>query len=136
MGGPGLGAQIHVSTAVMKVYLIDNSLNTNLDKLADVWIRSPTFFSASVNCIIFVIFLKLSLIYFSIITLCEFQIDNVDRPSWQAQLSGSKVWTLIPPPECENVCKTLKAPIHKGEVSKQLLSWATCEEDNFKEELN
>ncbi|KAK3755907.1 hypothetical protein QZH41_019433 [Actinostola sp. cb2023] len=44
-------------------------------------------------------------------------IDSVERPSWQAQLSGSKVWTLIPPPECEHVCKTLKAPIHKGEVS-------------------
>ncbi|KAJ7362086.1 hypothetical protein OS493_013177 [Desmophyllum pertusum] len=30
-------------------------------------------------------------------------LDMVNRPSWQAQLSGQKTWTLIPPPECEHV---------------------------------
>jgi len=31
-------------------------------------------------------------------------IDYVRRPSWQAQLSGRKRWTLRPPPDCEDVC--------------------------------
>ncbi|XP_031571848.1 bifunctional arginine demethylase and lysyl-hydroxylase JMJD6-like [Actinia tenebrosa] len=46
----------------------------------------------------------------------QIHIDSVERPSWQAQLSGTKVWTLIPPPECEHVCSTLKAQVNKGEV--------------------
>ncbi|EDO38068.1 predicted protein, partial [Nematostella vectensis] len=46
----------------------------------------------------------------------QIHIDSVERPSWQAQLSGTKVWTLIPPPECEHVCHSMKVPINKGEV--------------------
>ena len=42
----------------------------------------------------------------------------VIRPSWQAQLSGKKVWTLVPPPECEHVCSTLNVTVHKGDISK------------------
>lgn len=42
----------------------------------------------------------------------------VQRPSWQAQLSGQKMWTLIPPPECEHVCKTVQVTMQKGEISK------------------
>ncbi|XP_054762668.2 uncharacterized protein LOC129269223 [Lytechinus pictus] len=43
-------------------------------------------------------------------------IDSVDRPSWQAQISGSKTWTLIPPPECEHVCHEINATMVKGNV--------------------
>lgn len=46
----------------------------------------------------------------------QIHIDSVGRPSWQAQLSGQKVWTLIPPPECEQVCQSVTTTIHKGEV--------------------
>ena len=54
----------------------------------------------------------------SLLDLC-LQIDSVDRPSWQAQLSGQKTWSLIPPPECEHVCPPiLAATMNKGEVSK------------------
>ena len=42
----------------------------------------------------------------------------VNRPSWQAQLSGQKIWTLIPPPECEHVCKSMQVTMNKGEISK------------------
>ena len=42
----------------------------------------------------------------------------VNRPSWQAQLSGQKIWTLIPPPECEHVCKEMQVTMNKGEISK------------------
>lgn len=42
----------------------------------------------------------------------------VQRPSWQAQLSGQKMWTLIPPPECEHVCNTVQVTMQKGEISK------------------
>ena len=44
-------------------------------------------------------------------------LDNVERPSWQAQLSGRKTWSLYPPPECESVCKRmLNVTIEKGEI--------------------
>ncbi|KAI3378276.1 hypothetical protein SNEBB_004629 [Seison nebaliae] len=32
-------------------------------------------------------------------------VDQVDHPSWQAQLKGEKIWTLMPPPECALKCK-------------------------------
>lgn len=46
------------------------------------------------------------------------QLDLVQRPSWQAQISGQKIWTLIPPPECEHVCQALQVTVTKGDISK------------------
>lgn len=43
-------------------------------------------------------------------------LDYVQRPSWQAQISGKKTWTLIPPPECETQCKALNVTVHKGDI--------------------
>ncbi|KAL4240206.1 hypothetical protein ACF0H5_001000 [Mactra antiquata] len=43
-------------------------------------------------------------------------IDYVQRPSWQAQISGKKTWTLVPPPECEHVCNDLNVTVHKGDI--------------------
>ncbi|XP_071504591.1 uncharacterized protein [Diadema antillarum] len=43
-------------------------------------------------------------------------IDNVFRPSWQAQIRGSKTWTLLPPPECEHICHQLTANMTIGNV--------------------
>ncbi|XP_002731871.1 uncharacterized protein LOC100374815 [Saccoglossus kowalevskii] len=44
-------------------------------------------------------------------------LDFVQRPSWQAQISGQKIWTLIPPPECEDVCKeSMKVTVNKGDI--------------------
>ena len=49
------------------------------------------------------------------------QIDNVDKPSWQAQVTGTKRWTLEPPPECYYVCEDqLEVTIHPGQISKYL----------------
>ena len=31
-------------------------------------------------------------------------LDFIDRPSWQAVVTGAKKWLLYPPGECENVC--------------------------------
>jgi hypothetical protein len=45
-------------------------------------------------------------------------LDHVDKTSWQAQLSGTKTWTLIPPPECEAVCKTLEVTVNTGDICK------------------
>lgn len=51
------------------------------------------------------------------------QLDNVERPSWQAQISGRKTWHLFPPPECESVCKRmLNVTIEKGEIGKHAKS--------------
>jgi len=46
----------------------------------------------------------------------QMHIDYVGRPSWQAQISGKKTWTLVPPPECETVCQSLSVTINKGEI--------------------
>ncbi|XP_068672350.1 bifunctional arginine demethylase and lysyl-hydroxylase PSR-like [Montipora foliosa] len=43
-------------------------------------------------------------------------LDMVQRPSWQAQLSGQKIWTLIPPPECEHICQSLHVTVNKGDI--------------------
>ena len=46
------------------------------------------------------------------------QIDNVGNPSWQAQIKGTKKWTLEPPPECALVCDPkLEVTVHPGEIS-------------------
>jgi hypothetical protein len=48
-------------------------------------------------------------------------MDNVERPSWQAQLSGRKTWSIYPPPECESVCEPmLNVTIEKGEIGKRI----------------
>ncbi|XP_067043156.1 bifunctional arginine demethylase and lysyl-hydroxylase JMJD6-like [Acropora muricata] len=43
-------------------------------------------------------------------------LDMVQRPSWQAQLSGQKIWTLVPPPECEHICRSLQVTVTKGDI--------------------
>ncbi|XP_077980612.1 bifunctional arginine demethylase and lysyl-hydroxylase JMJD6-A-like [Glandiceps talaboti] len=43
-------------------------------------------------------------------------LDFVQRPSWQAQISGKKTWTLIPSPECEDVCKSMEITVNKGDI--------------------
>jgi hypothetical protein len=43
-------------------------------------------------------------------------IDNVDLPSWQAQVRGRKKWTLRPVPECLFVCKELNFIVEQGEI--------------------
>ena len=44
-------------------------------------------------------------------------IDNVDRPSWQAVVSGYKTWMLYPPAECEDVCPSeLTVDMQQGDV--------------------
>ncbi|CAG5124798.1 unnamed protein product [Candidula unifasciata] len=44
-------------------------------------------------------------------------IDNVGLPSWQAQISGHKQWTLESPTECILQCPArLTATVHPGEI--------------------
>ncbi|EZA62728.1 hypothetical protein DMN91_006754 [Ooceraea biroi] len=43
-------------------------------------------------------------------------VDNVDHPSWQAQIKGEKLWILEPPRECHYVCKQLTVTVHPGEI--------------------
>lgn len=45
-------------------------------------------------------------------------VDNVRLPSWQAQIHGSKEWTLAPPTECYYKCKWFKIVVQKGDTSK------------------
>jgi len=46
------------------------------------------------------------------------KLDYVQRPSWQAQISGRKRWTLLPTPECEHKCTSFSVTVNKGEMSK------------------
>ncbi len=41
----------------------------------------------------------------------------MQRPSWQAQISGSKTWHLLPPPECEKECTAINITVQKGDIS-------------------
>ncbi|KAF6199989.1 hypothetical protein GE061_006288 [Apolygus lucorum] len=43
-------------------------------------------------------------------------VDNVNNPSWQAQLVGTKNWTLEPPPECIYECKGHEITVYPGEI--------------------
>ncbi|ENN81093.1 hypothetical protein D910_02628 [Dendroctonus ponderosae] len=43
-------------------------------------------------------------------------VDDVHYPSWQAQLSGRKLWKLAPPPECYYECKEVEVVVEPGEI--------------------
>ncbi|KAF4526262.1 hypothetical protein B566_EDAN010972 [Ephemera danica] len=43
-------------------------------------------------------------------------LDYVSRRSWQAQVSGSKTWRLVPPPECEHVCTGFSVVVNTGDI--------------------
>lgn len=43
-------------------------------------------------------------------------LDYVRRPSWQAQIKGSKSWFLLPPPECEHICNALNITVSRGDI--------------------
>lgn len=45
-------------------------------------------------------------------------VDNVRLPSWQAQIKGTKKWTLAPPPECYFECASFSATVQTGDISK------------------
>ncbi|KAJ8303305.1 hypothetical protein KUTeg_019701 [Tegillarca granosa] len=45
------------------------------------------------------------------------RVDNVKDPSWQAQITGTKKWTLEPPSECYFECKSrLEVTVEPGEI--------------------
>jgi len=46
------------------------------------------------------------------------QVDNVEHPSWQAQLRGRKKWTIEPPPECYYQCRRLEVTVEPGQIRK------------------
>ena len=46
------------------------------------------------------------------------QIDNVGNPSWQAQIVGTKTWTLVPPVECDSICTSFNITVHRGDISE------------------
>lgn len=43
-------------------------------------------------------------------------VDDVEHPSWQAQIKGEKLWILEPPRECHYSCKRLEVIVHPGEI--------------------
>ena len=58
------------------------------------------------------------------------QVDNVEKPSWQAQIVGSKTWTLIPMPECESQCPgRMEITMKRGDIRKCVGLYAASERD-------
>ncbi|XP_078256434.1 uncharacterized protein LOC144594156 isoform X2 [Rhinoraja longicauda] len=49
-------------------------------------------------------------------------IDDVDNPSWQAQIRGIKHWKLEPPAECYYQCSSLEATVYPGQINIALLT--------------
>ncbi|OQV13265.1 hypothetical protein BV898_12472 [Hypsibius exemplaris] len=43
-------------------------------------------------------------------------IDNVGKPSWQAQIKGTKVWTLEPPRECHFECASMEVTVYPNDI--------------------
>ncbi|XP_042196468.1 uncharacterized protein LOC121850166 [Callorhinchus milii] len=43
-------------------------------------------------------------------------IDDVDNPSWQAQIRGTKHWRLEPPAECYYECPLLETVVYPGQI--------------------
>ncbi|KAK4317033.1 hypothetical protein Pmani_011845 [Petrolisthes manimaculis] len=44
-------------------------------------------------------------------------LDYVQRPSWQAQIRGSKTWHLHPVPECQHACPHhTTITLHRGDI--------------------
>ncbi|XP_012146378.1 adherens junction protein p120 isoform X5 [Megachile rotundata] len=43
-------------------------------------------------------------------------VDNVEHPSWQAQIKGEKLWILEPPRECHYTCRRLEVVVHPGDI--------------------
>ncbi|CAG9770953.1 unnamed protein product [Ceutorhynchus assimilis] len=43
-------------------------------------------------------------------------LDYINRLMWQAQLQGSKIWKLVPPPECQKICKPVEFQIGPGDA--------------------
>ncbi|XP_011493821.1 PREDICTED: uncharacterized protein LOC105359040 [Ceratosolen solmsi marchali] len=43
-------------------------------------------------------------------------IDDVEYPSWQAQIRGHKTWILEPPRECHYSCNRVEVTVNPGEI--------------------
>ncbi|KAK2588496.1 hypothetical protein KPH14_001077 [Odynerus spinipes] len=43
-------------------------------------------------------------------------VDDVEHPSWQAQIKGEKLWILEPPRECYYTCNRLEVVVRTGEI--------------------
>lgn len=50
------------------------------------------------------------------------KVDDVEHPSWQAQLKGEKLWTLEPPRECYYTCDRMTVTVKSGEISESTSS--------------
>ena len=50
---------------------------------------------------------------------CFYQIDAVNRPSWQAMIKGKKTWNIEPIAECVLECKRrLSITMEPGDICK------------------
>ncbi|CAL4146506.1 unnamed protein product [Meganyctiphanes norvegica] len=43
-------------------------------------------------------------------------LDYVQRPSWQAQISGTKTWHFRPVVECQKECQPFSVTVYKGDI--------------------
>lgn len=43
-------------------------------------------------------------------------LDYISRLMWQGQVSGNKIWSIAPVPECDHVCNGLEFYVEKGDI--------------------
>uniref|UniRef100_A0A336KDM6 CSON004451 protein n=1 Tax=Culicoides sonorensis TaxID=179676 RepID=A0A336KDM6_CULSO len=43
-------------------------------------------------------------------------IDYIPRLMWQAQLRGEKIWSIVPTPECEDLCHSFSFSVEPGDI--------------------
>ena len=74
--------------------------------------KNPSYFNLKTTT------LNIKFIDISLTFKILFQLDFVQRPSWQAQISGTKTWSLIPSPECEGICHSVNVTVETGDIGR------------------
>lgn len=61
-------------------------------------------------------FPKVENIFFGYEMGAVMHLDYIPRLMWQGQVKGNKTWSIVPIPECENVCKSFNFYVEPGDV--------------------
>lgn len=45
---------------------------------------------------------------------------------WQGQVKGNKIWTVLPVPECEQICQKFQYYVEPGDIGIYFYKSDTC----------
>ena len=119
MGAPGPGASMHVRYLYQHLHMYAPVYSCIAWE--NVFVSKTVTARLTHICIYIYIFFFFFFFFLPTLRmLLSIQIDSVGVPSWQAQLSGTKTWTLTPPVECDNVCSSFNVTVHRGDISEHV----------------